>query len=236
MLGRHLHMRVPTEAFAAEVCFGSKKHIHKSAMRSFICSGDLYSHLVPIEKYNCAGEINQVIESDFHFRSTEAYAIRLKCLEVGHRQRFHGHEFLTTEDVDCYFNYLCKLIQSMQSHGCLSRRHLSGGHTGNIAEFSENGPKEHDIGCVIGPRGDFWMFRTGHHRLHIARKLGISNIPVEVHFVHWRWLRRCLSAYSSNPVNAVIAGLDEIRRSRFRTHIPATAKTRTSNAHIAFNT
>ncbi len=210
-LGNHRLMRLPTEALVDELSFGFK-HLHKSGTRNFVCAGDAESYLVPVAQKVADGEARQLLAADLEFRSTKAYAHRIRMVENGDVQLFHRRNMRSRDDVDAYFNYMCELIRSMKQHGCVSRYDTSRDVSSAVPEFSPDKGQEFDIGIAIGPAGQTWMFWTGHHRLQIARMLGIEEIPVEVHLVHWQWLKRCIGRHGWMPVRAIASGLEQVRR------------------------
>lgn len=210
-LGAQRFMKLPTETLVDEICFGSRKRLHETGKRHFVCTGDLRPYLVPVADNASGTEVRQILEADFDYRSTDKYRQRVRRLESGRPQKVHRRVIDNRKDIDDYFEYRCELIRSMQSFGCLSRHDLTNGHAASVPEFSLTKRFEHDIGCVIGPAGEIWMHWTGHHRLQIARALGIREIPAEIHFVHWHWLKRCYDCYGWSPFQAIAAGLDRIR-------------------------
>lgn len=186
--GNRVFTTIQTSALAEEVQFWGDKALHKPAMKRFICTGDLAAYLKPVAEHPTAIEVAELVDAGSAYKSTAHYAGRRHALEKGQVQKFHGRHIRSLGDLDDYFEYQVRLIESVRVHGCLSRRHMSETHRSCVPDFSRTRPPEHDIGCVIGPAGETWMFRTGHHRLHIARALGIEEIPIEVQFVHWEWL------------------------------------------------
>lgn len=55
-----------------------------------------------------------------------------------------------------------------------------------------SGRLDDDIGVAIGPCGELLHFRKGHHRIILAKQLGVEKISVKVHVVHARWLQEAL--------------------------------------------
>lgn len=60
-------------------------------------------------------------------------------------------------------------------------------------------PEVHEIGVAITRNGEFAWFYGGNHRLHLAKLLGLENIPVRVVVRHsdWQEIRTRVEAASS---------------------------------------
>ena len=188
VVGKRRFMTVPVCSLVDEVQFGSNKDLHRSAMNHFICAGDQDPYIVTVAESSTTAEVAELLDADLEYRSTDSFARRVRAMEQGIAQKFHGRFLESRADVDEYFAYQVRLILSIMNNGLRSQRELSKDMLPLFPEFSPKRPTEHEIGCAIGPGGETWMFRTGHHRLHIAREFGFSNIIVEVHFVHWKWI------------------------------------------------
>lgn len=206
LIGNRLYMTLPTSSLVHEVQFRGIKSLHKPAMKRFLCSGDLAQYLVPVSDSNAAREISQLIKVDLDYKKTDIYQSVLGVVEKGLEKKFHARHLRTSRDVDEYFEYQVKLIRSIMTHGYVSQKKLTERHREQVPEYSPIRPTEHEIGCAIGPDGETWMFRTGHHRLQIARNLGIERIPVEVHFVHWKWIVKCLRNHRRAPLPIIFDG------------------------------
>lgn len=203
LLGANRYAIMPTFGLVDEILFAGKKKLHKSAMKHFIYSGDLTAYLRPVANCATGAEITQLLEADLNFRNTEAYKVRVSWFEQSIEQKLHARCLQSRNDIDEYFEYQVSLIRSIDKHGYHSQHDLARRQNALVPEFSSKRPREHEIGCAIGPNGEVWMFRTGHHRLQIARALGVEQIPVEVHFIHWKWLARCCKEYRLSPFTDV---------------------------------
>ena len=192
LLGDDRYFLFPTQNLAFELIFHGKENLrlHRSSKRNFIVTGDLSSHVIPFAAHQTAQEVGQVMAAGLDYRATEIYADMVESAEHGTLKGWLGRPRRTTAAVDAYFDYIVCLIHSIERYGVLSRRHLGDEHRRMLPDYAIKRNREFDIGCTVGPNGEVWMFRSGHHRLAVAFGLGIPEVPVEVHAVHWQWIRQ----------------------------------------------
>ena len=47
---------------------------------------------------------------------------------------------------------------------------------------------DENVGVAIGASGELLHFRRGHHRIMLAKQMGLSKLSVVIHLIHTRWL------------------------------------------------
>ncbi|MCU4971920.1 hypothetical protein OB955_04095 [Halobacteria archaeon AArc-m2/3/4] len=119
--------------------------------------------------------------------------------EGGHDPR---HELADDTDRNVRYAYLDELYDRIATEGYRSAAELRGGESGasagtgseiGIRNRTEVGspvpPAKREIRVAVGRDGRF-ILESGHHRLAIARLLGLESIPVHVLVRHEQWQAR----------------------------------------------
>jgi hypothetical protein len=107
----------------------------------------------------------------------------------------NGIRMYSLDQVDEYFKYYHNLIRTMSRDGYVPKR--------NFPETKI----DTDIGVAISRSGELFHFKTGHHRLAIAKLLNLDSVNVKVHLVHDLW---------SNKSTNVPPMKDELNQLRLR--------------------
>jgi hypothetical protein len=145
-------------------------------------------------------EISALMKYGEKFRESDAYTLCVDELRRGVPQKsVHGVHFKTEQEIDETFSYYLKLISSMRENGYLP-----------ILQTSKKTPEQH-IGIGIAPSGEFFHFRTGHHRLAIAKQIGLKSVLVHVHFVHSKWADGAVLEYGLDELGAIRMALNSLR-------------------------
>lgn len=117
-------------------------------------------NIVQTEKY-C--RIESLIANIENYHRSSWYEDLKKELEEKGRTRHKNIKIKSTEDLDSFFkNYACELISSMQEKGYIEER-------------------GHDVGAafILG-NGTIAKAASGNHRFFVAKKLGLTNIPIRI--------------------------------------------------------
>ena len=92
-------------------------------------------------------------------------------------------ETWTKADAAQYMERIIKLANVIQNGERLPR-------SDELAQLS--GRRDDEVGIAIGRDGELLHFRKGHHRMALAKQLGILQLDVELHLVHSDWLRNVM--------------------------------------------
>ncbi len=146
-------------------------------------------------------EISDLLEYGHEFRKSATYATCIEELKRGVPQKgVHGAPFETEADIAETFTYYLNLIEDMRAHGYRS-----------ILETTKRTPERH-IGISIAPSGEIFHFRTGHHRLAIAKQIGLKSVLVHVHCAHSRWVENAMREHGVDEINAIKLALNELSK------------------------
>ena len=137
--------------------------------------------------------------SNKHYKDSILYKRYLSRLQCNNPEIHHGKYLDTEEILDEYFQGFYSLYNSIKNDGYVSQRKMGG-------------DEDTEIGIAIGRTGEPFHFRTGHHRLAMAKILDVESIPVVVHFVHREWVKKCIRKYKTLPSIAVSKGLEEMQK------------------------
>lgn len=137
-------------------------------------------------------EMGELISARDDFRATQAYATCVAELHQGCPQKGKtGSPFESIEDIDETFRHYLGLITNMEANGYLP-----------VLNTAKPEGERH-IGVAIARDGALFHFRTGHHRLAIARQLGLSSALVQVHCVHSEWADKAIRDHDEDELQAI---------------------------------
>lgn len=137
-------------------------------------------------------EIVELLTYREAFRSSPSYARCVTEIRQGTAQKgIHGVPFATAADVDETFTFYLDLIDDMRRRGYQS-----------ILQTTKPSPERH-IGVGVAQDGELFHFRTGHHRLAIAKQIGLKSVLVHVHCVHSDWARTAVKAHGGQEIDAL---------------------------------
>lgn len=179
-------VHVPTESITHYCLF-------KHPKRRFVLEGDwdlnkkdLFSGLLNHPHFSCVYELAE----GRAYWETQHFAKMMKALQKsGRTERGIANE----EGVHDYFRKLVQIYTDVRDHGYKSQREL--GKSGSVIHVS------------IDRKGALLKYYEGHHRLAIAKVLGIEYIPVCVQFVHRQWFDQWCDRFKGNVAIVVEQGL-----------------------------
>lgn len=158
----------------------------------FVIGGDWDREYSWVSEDRNFKEMGQLLKYRENFRESEAYA---KCVEeflAGCPQKGKdGTLFSSLEEIDEAFRHYLDLIGSMEA----------GGYQPVLQTAKKEG--ERHIGVAITRDGELFHFRTGHHRLAIAKQLGLSSVYVHVHCVHSEWADMAMRRFGGSELQAI---------------------------------
>ena len=93
------------------------------------------------------------------------------------------------------FEFYLNLIEKMRQEGYIKKDYLN------------DGKKDSDIGVAIGRLGELIHFRKGHHRLAIAKQIGLERVAIAVQLVHPDWIVKEMRAIKCEESLAIENGL-----------------------------
>ena len=144
-------------------------------------------------------EMQELIHFKEEYAKSNSFKRCVNELKDGNPQKNHlGEEFKSLEDVRETFEYYLKLIRDMKTNGYVKQNHLTFGKA------------DSEIGVAISPNSELFHFRTGHHRLAIAKAVNLEHVYVKVHFVHKLWVDRLVGIYGQSEVESIKRGISEI--------------------------
>lgn len=103
-----------------------------------------------------------------NYKKCDAYKEASQTVAGGEKLKFNGRDFSDAGDVDKYFQNYADIAQSIKRDGFQSDLE-------NLNDL---------IGVVLDRDGNFLHFRRGHHRLALARELGVEKIKVRILAIH----------------------------------------------------
>jgi hypothetical protein len=189
-----------TKLIKKECLVGNDWLPQKPFFEYFVVGGDWDKNYGEVKSDRNYQEICDLIKYGHAFRKSDTYAMCVDELKNGFPQKgVHGFPFKTEADIDETFNYYLNLIQTMKAYGYRP-----------ILETSKPTPERH-IGVSIAPSGEFFHFRTGHHRLAIANQIGLKSVLVHVHFVHSKWAENATNAYKFDEMTSIKFALNTLK-------------------------
>lgn len=168
---------------------------------NFIVGGDWDKDFGAVKLDRNFLEIGDLLKYGQEFRKSNSYATCVDELRRGIPQKgVHGNAFETEADIDETFTYYLNLIDAMRLYGYKP-----------ILETTKRSPERH-IGVCIASSGELFHFRTGHHRLAIAKQIGLKSVLVHVHCVHSTWVENAILEYGVKTISAIRAKLNTLTK------------------------
>jgi hypothetical protein len=189
---------------------GTRLHIDTC----FLGSGDWGAIAEPICDSPVFREARELIDCDFRYRQTEAYARYLTAIAENRPIRRNRIVLSDRQLVDSYFIRFVELFRSIEKNGLLRRRESSRGPwpaaSATFRPFwTELGEKE--IGVAVAADGEILRLPGGQHRTAIACALNLPRIPVQVRLLHADWLHRETAKKQLPPSAAIRYGIARLR-------------------------
>jgi hypothetical protein len=189
---------------------------HIKVAEHFLGRGLWKAFREPLEKTVIDREVADLLASGGRFRDTLVHAMLLKRLQQGRPMHRNLQPIDSEAKLDRYFDDLWTLITSIRDQGYRRRPRYAGvTSAGEAARHSSPVRSvlveltESEVGVAVGRDGRLYRAGPGHHRMAIARHLGLTRIPVELRLFHVKWLRPQLKT-SSDPVTAIIHAAQQI--------------------------
>jgi hypothetical protein len=170
--------------------------------------------LAPLSSSPIQREMLELVNVGANFRETRAYGVLRTKAENGRPVFRNGIALASADQIDAYFRYCVELVASIREHGVVERREmhrlrsLFSGHRGARPSYLDG--TERDIGVAISANGTLVRHLGGKHRTAAAQALKLPIIPVEVRFVHVRWLARQMGRTGLPAHLALGAGLEAL--------------------------
>ena len=143
-----------------------------------------YTYIEADRNYN---EMRELIENP-DYKNTYSYQLNIEEWLNGIPPKDHnGRYFNSIAAINRTYEYYLSLIASMSKNGYIKSR--------------EN------IGVAIAPTGELYHFRTGHHRLAIAKLLKLDEVTIKIYLVHLLWLEEMKRIYGQNEIRAIKKGI-----------------------------
>lgn len=141
-------------------------------------------------------EISDLIAFGAKYKQSESFARCLSELSEGKAQKDHsGHPYTSEQSIADTFDYYLALIGDMRVNGYVQRKDLT------------HSKLDTDIGVAVARDGSLLHFRRGHHRLAIAKQIGLTSVAVQVQLVHAEWVLNQIEAYNCEEMLAINFGL-----------------------------
>lgn len=189
-----------TKLVKKECLVGNDWLPQKPFFEFFVVGGDWDKNYGEVKADRNYQEISDLIKYGYAFRKSDTYAMCVDELKIGVPHKgVHGFPFRAEADIDETFTYYLNLIKTMEADGYRS-----------ILETSKPTPERH-IGVSIAPTGEFFHFRTGHHRLAIAKQIGLKSVLVHVHCVHSKWAENATNAYGFDEMTSIKLALNKLK-------------------------
>ena len=171
----------------------------KEFFEYFIVGGEWHKSATLFEEERDFRLILDLDEKGQDFEASDLFRTHLDDVKNGTSLKgFNGVRMRSYSDVLRTFEYYHNLLMRIKSQGY--RQSVP--------------PKERydQVGIIIGKTGEYFHFRTGHHRLSIAKILEIPKIPIWVHGVHEDWLQSQSEYDPSNEEQSIVSILTRISR------------------------
>lgn len=163
-----------------------------------VCKQDIETYL---DSYSYSRSIRQLFVERLPIERTDQYALMAERVARG--RRIKGCRSLA--EIDAYFARLFDAYRSI----------ATGGYKSQVALRS--GDPYDEITVYVDRKGELQkQHGNGHHRLAMARLLGIERVPVCIGGVHQQWARRCFERFGRDVVHAVDHGLKSLEWSAVR--------------------
>ena len=175
--------------------------------------GDWSKWLKPIETTLVDREVREVLACGLAYRAAPCYKRFFREFEAKRPTVRNMIALDTPERVEAYFTDLVRLIESIRARGVTRRppRRLNQA-AALLPALSAARPlatelTESEIGIAVGPAGELFRLGPGHHRMSIARQIGLRRVPAELRLFHVRWVREQMRLNRCGPLRAIRIGL-----------------------------
>ena len=184
--------------------FGIKKNFdvcndpmpHLDFFKYFVMGGDWDKDGVPVGEDRNFLDIQDLIKFGKEYSKTMSFSRYVYEIIQKIPQKNHlGNRFESRDNVEDSFEFYLNLIEKMRQEGYIKKDYLN------------DGKKDSDIGVAIGRLGELIHFRKGHHRLAIAKQIGLERVAIAVQLVHPDWIVKEMRAIKCEESLAIENGL-----------------------------
>ena len=134
---------------------------------------------IPVELNSTYRCMRELIVAGQDYQQTASYRDASNRLRMSGPHMHNGRYVQRPSDIDDYFETYLRIAAGLK--------------TGGFQKERADAARDPYVGAAIGPLGEVFHFRKGHHRFALARELGITSIPVKVHAVSTTWLAKTLT-------------------------------------------
>jgi hypothetical protein len=149
----------------------------------------------PIEEYLASyiysRTVFEIFRDEIPYRSTEQYAEMIEAVRNHRRGDWRTRGCRDEADVECYFERLLSIYDSIRKHGYKSQSDL-----GSRRWYDE-------IKVFIDRNGELHKRQgAGHHRLAMAINLQVPKVPVVVIGIHRAWALKAQLEFGKDVISS----------------------------------
>lgn len=149
-----------------------------------------------LEHYIYSRAVLEVFRDGRPYQDTEQFAEMMRMVAAGDSASWQARGCRTAEDVHDHFRQMRQTFEAIRDRGYRSQAELGTGRW-----FDE-------IKVYVGRDGEIMKLQgAGHHRLAMARVIGVPAVPVVVLGVHLDWAIRMAEQHGTDILSAVDRGL-----------------------------
>jgi len=169
---------------------------HLDFFKYFIIGGDWDEDSAPVSEDRNFLDIEDLIKFGKEYSKSMSFSRYVDEIIQKIPQKDHlGNRFESRDNVKESFEFYLNLIEKMRREGYIKKNHLN------------DGKDDSDIGVAIGRLGELVHFRKGHHRLAIAKQIGLDRVAVVVQLVHSEWIKNQMRVNKCEESLAIEIGL-----------------------------
>jgi hypothetical protein len=155
----------------------------------FLDEGDWTDVVAPVAETVEHRETVELVEYGQRYRAMPSFKRMRARARRNKPVRRYGTSLDSDEKIHAYFRYFLDLIDSIREHGMRDQGSLAGMQVPiGLDVRGRHARHRNNIGVAVAADGRLLRFLGGRHRMAIAQALGLNSVPVEVRFVHARWL------------------------------------------------
>jgi len=129
------------------------------------------------------------------FRNSRWYSEWVEALRRQGEVRHKKIRMTSIDDLDHFFeNYACDMIRSLRDHGYLPER---GSRLG---------------GAAIARSGELLKTNAGDHRFFAARYLNVKPVPLQIRYIHPRWLKQHDLSLAADDADRLTTALRQVEQ------------------------
>lgn len=133
------------------------------------------------------------------YQSTSQYAEMCDLVTRGQTGAWQARGCRTLGDVDAYFIAMRRTFEAIRDKGYRSQIEL------------ESDQPHDEIKVFVDRLGEIHKQQgAGHHRLAMAKIIGVPSLPVLIVGVHWQFAADCHARFGGDVVHGIRRGLDSL--------------------------